>query len=538
MIDLLLGESISELLDYVQEGIHIIDNTGKIIYYNKFAQKIDEIDREKAVGRHILEIYPSLSHDTSTLLKVIRTGKPIFDVEQTFVNYKGDKITTINSSIPIKSKGRIAGALEISKDITEVRKLSEKIVELQSELYSTEHSGKQKEKRTAGFTFVDIIGQNAEMLKIKSIALKAAETSSPVIIYGETGTGKELFVQSIHNASPRKNKPFIAQNCAALPSNLLEGILFGTVKGGFTGAEDRPGLFEVADGGTLLLDEINSMPLDLQAKLLRAIQDKTVRRVGAIKTTKVDVRIIAAINIHPEKAIEEKLLRKDLYYRLNVVSINIPELRDRTDDIPRLADYFIQKYNKLLRKNIRKIDDEAMELFMNYTWPGNVRELEHLIEGIATIYDTEIIKLEHLPSQILRQGDVSLVLSRGQERQGDVSLVLPTEDFSSVSSVKYHPDIDSTSYADEGAIHEGSLIGSLAARPFANLQNDKNVMNPGELKRTAHIVPLKMALESMEKEMIHNTLVATDWNITHTAEQLDLPRQTLQYKIKKYGLTK
>ncbi len=466
MLDLLLGENMQEILDYVQEGIHIIDNTGKIVYYNKFAQKLDEIDREKAVGRHILEIYPSLSHDTSTLLKVIRTGKPIFDVEQTFINYKGDKITTINSSIPIKSKGRIVGALEISKDITEVRKLSEKIVELQSELYSTDNKSKPKDKMTAGFTFVDIIGQNTEMLKIKSLALKAAATSSPVIIYGETGTGKELFVQSIHNSSPRRNKPFIAQNCAALPSNLLEGILFGTVKGGFTGAEDRPGLFEVADGGTLLLDEINSMPLDLQAKLLRVIQDKTVRRVGAIKTTKVDVRIIAATNIHPEKAIENNLLRKDLYYRLNVVSISIPELKDRVDDIPRLTNCFIQKYNTLLGKKIKKIDDEVMELFMNYTWPGNVRELEHLIEGIMTIYDTDTIRLEHLPSQICANA-------------------------------------------------KNALRNALGTVPTASL---------------------KTTLELIEKEMIRDTLIATDWNITRTAEQLDIPRQTLQYKIKKYEL--
>lgn len=466
MIDLFLRENILDILDYVQEGIHIIDSTGKIIYYNKFAQKLDEIDREKAIGRHILEIYPSLSHDTSTLLNVIRTGKPIFNVEQTFVNYKGDKITTINSSMPIKSKRRIVGALEISKDITEVRKLSEKIVELQSELYSTEQKSKPKDKRTANFTFVDIIGQNTEMLKIKSLALKAAATSSPVLIYGETGTGKELFVQSIHNASPRKNKPFIAQNCAALPSNLLEGILFGTVKGGFTGAEDRPGLFEVANGGTLLLDEINSMPLELQAKLLRVIQDNTIRRVGAVKTTQVDVRIIAATNIRPEKAIEKNLLRKDLYYRLNVVSINIPELKDRTDDIPRLADYFIHKYNKFLGKNIKKIDDKAMELFMTYKWPGNVRELEHLIEGIMTIHDTDIIKLEHLPAQIQRQ--------------------------------------DQSQHATETV--------------------------PAELKS------LKDTMEQTEKNLILEALIATDWNITRTAEQLDIPRQTLQYKIKKYRL--
>ncbi|SDY70281.1 arginine utilization regulatory protein [Proteiniborus ethanoligenes] len=468
MIESFLKENIVEILDNIQEGIHIIDHTGKIIYYNTFALKLDEIDREKAIGRHILEIYPSLSHDTSTLLKVIRTGQPIYNVEQTFINYKGDKITTINSSMPLKSKGRIVGALEISRDITEVRKLSEKIVDLQKELYITENKLKPKNQGTASFTFADIIGQNTEMLRIKSLALKAAGTSSPVLIYGETGTGKELFVQSIHNASPRRSKPFIAQNCAALPSNLLEGILFGTARGGFTGAEDRPGLFEVADGGTLLLDEINSMPLDLQAKLLRVIQDGSIRRVGQVKTTLVDVRIIAATNIPPEKAIKENLLRRDLYYRLNVVSINIPELKDRPDDIPILANHFVNKYNRILGKNVNKIDSEVMNLLINFSWPGNVRELEHLIEGIMTLYDTDTIKLQHT---------IGTVLFGNQAEQG-------------------------------------------------NYQGDDSYMGKS----------LKETIEQTEKTLIHKALLSTDWNITKTAEELDIPRQTLQYKIKKYKL--
>ncbi|WP_284142968.1 sigma 54-interacting transcriptional regulator [Caloranaerobacter azorensis] len=274
------GENIFEILDYLDEGIHIIDDRGNIVYYNRAAQRLDEIEGDKAIGRHILEIYPSLTYETSTLLKVIKTGQPIFNVEQTFVNYKGDRITTLNTSLPIKANGKIIGALEISKDITQVRRLSEKILDLQKELFNDNNKKPNKSKHTAKYTFVDIIGQSEEMLRLKSLALKASMVSSPVLIYGKTGTGKELFVQSIHNASPRKNKPFIAQNCAALPSGLLESILFGTVKGSFTGAEDRPGLFELANGGTLFLDEINSMPLDLQAKLLRVIQDGSIRRVG------------------------------------------------------------------------------------------------------------------------------------------------------------------------------------------------------------------------------------------------------------------
>ncbi|MGF7058927.1 sigma-54 interaction domain-containing protein [Brassicibacter mesophilus] len=461
MKDLFFRENVLEILDYVQEGIHIIDNSGKIVYYNKFAQKLDEIDREKAIGRHILEIYPSLSYDTSTLLNVIRTGKPIFNAEQTFINYKGDKITTINSSIPIKSRNKVLGALEISRDITEVKKLSEKIVDLQKELYSGDNRP-TKHKGTANYTFVDIIGQSTEMLKLKSLALKASQTPSPILIYGETGTGKELFVQSIHNASPRKSKPFIAQNCAALPSNLLEGILFGTVKGGFTGAEDRPGLFEVANGGTLFLDEINSMPLDLQAKLLRVIQDGTIRRVGAIKTINVNVRIIAATNVAPDEAVEAKMLRKDLYYRLNVVSLSIPELKKRMVDVPVLVDYFIQKFNKSLNKNVIGVDDRVMDIFLNYSWPGNVRELEHVIEGIMTIYDIDEILLEHLPNQF------------------------------------------------------------------------DNVIFKKDIGR--RIKPLKKTIEEMEKNIIYEALEETGWNVTHTADLIDIPRQTLQYKMKKYGL--
>ncbi|MFA7534025.1 MAG: sigma 54-interacting transcriptional regulator, partial [Tissierellaceae bacterium] len=329
MKDLFFRENIMEILDYLEEGLHIIDKNGIIVYYNKFAQGIDGVESEKVVGRHLLEVYPSLTEETSTLLTVIRTGEPIYKKEQTFLNYKGEKITTINTSIPITSKGKILGALEISKDITTVREMSEKIVELQDRLYNNKKksSKENKSKASAYFTLLDIVGENKEMLRLKSLALKAAETDVSILISGDTGTGKELFVHSIHNASPRKNKPFIAQNCAALPANLLEGILFGTIKGGFTGAEDRPGLFELAHGGTLFLDEINSMPLELQSKLLRVIQDGCIRRVGATNTMEVNVRIIAATNIPPEEALERRQIRRDLYYRLNVISFHIPSLK-------------------------------------------------------------------------------------------------------------------------------------------------------------------------------------------------------------------
>lgn len=399
MKDLFFRENIMEILDYLEEGVHIIDKNGIIVYYNKFAQGIDGIEREKVVNRHLLEIYPSLTEETSTLLTVIRTGEPMYKKEQTFLNYKGEKITTINSSIPITSKGKILGALEISKDITTVREMSEKIVDLQNKLYNNkkEKTLQNKTKESAQYTLLDIVGENKEMMKLKSLALKAAESDVSVLVSGDTGTGKELFVHSIHNASPRKYKPFITQNCAALPANLLEGILFGTIKGGFTGAEDRPGLFELANNGTLFLDEINSMPLELQSKLLRVLQDGNIRRVGATNTIQVDVRIIAATNIPPEEAVEKRQLRRDLYYRLNVVTFEIPPLKDRKDDIPILVKYFIDKFNLKFGKDVKEISRDVLNIFNNYEWDGNVRELEHLIEGILSINDIDIIEVKDLP---------------------------------------------------------------------------------------------------------------------------------------------
>lgn len=461
MNSMFFKENVFEILDYIEDGIHIIDKSGKIIYYNIAAQKLDDIDREKAIGRHVLEIYPSLSYDTSTLLMVIEEGSYILNKEQTFINYKGKKITTINSTIPIKSNNKIIGALEISRDITKVRELSEKIVDLQKVLYHDEKIEDFTNKVENSYTFADIIGVSDKILKLKSLALRCSQTHSPVLVYGETGTGKELFVQAIHNASPRKNKPFIAQNCAALPHNLLEGILFGTVKGGFTGAEDRPGLFELANNGTLFLDEINSMPLELQAKLLRVIQDGTIRRLGSVKTKKVDVRIIAATNISFEEAIKSELIRKDLYYRLSVINLIIPPLRERKEEIKVLTDYFIDKYNKMFRKNVLGVTKEVLEVFYNHDWPGNVRELQHVLEGIISISDEDIIEIEHLPY---------------------------------------------------------------------NFKNINIIEEKFETKS------LNTALEKLELDIIKKALIETDYNITKTAEMIDIPRQTLQYKIKKYKL--
>ncbi len=475
-------DALIKAMEYIDDGIHIIDASGKIVYYNHAAKKLDEIDVDKAIGRHILEVYPSLSFETSTLLQVIRTFKPMYDVEQNFTNYKGDKISTVNTSLPIMYNNKVVAAVEISKNITTVKELTEKIVKLQSELYVNQNKSSSqslaegnsssnnnldiKNKNSAYYTFLDVIGHSREMQKIKALGLRASESDSPVLISGATGTGKELLVQSIHNSSKRKNHAFIAQNCAALPNNLLESILFGTVKGSFTGAENRAGLFELADGGTLFLDEVNSMPLELQAKLLRVIQDGRLRRVGASTTIDIDVRIISAINVPLDKVLELGQLRNDLFYRLSVISFEIPSLKERVQDIPLLVEFFIKKYNEKCNKFFSNISNEVLKIFLDYYWPGNVRELEHTIESVISLYDGDVIREEHLPFQ-----------------------------FKHVQNSKRDIDVDS------------------------------NI-----------IQPLDVSLQNYEKEIISSALEKVDNNVSKAAKLLNVPRQTLQYKIKKLDI--
>ncbi|NPV69787.1 MAG: sigma 54-interacting transcriptional regulator [Firmicutes bacterium] len=404
------------MLNTVDEAIHVVNSNGVTVFYNDAAAALDFLDPREVIGRHILEVYPSLSEETSTLLRVLRTGKPLLNQQQTYVTKKGGVITTVSSTLPLTTNAGVEGAVEVSKNITRVKELSEKVIDLQLQLSQRRSkAGRPAGGQSALYTFDDIIGRNAEIVRIKSLAMKAARSSSTVLVYGETGTGKELLVQAIHNASHRAVAPFIAQNCAALPESLVEGLLFGTIKGAFTGAEDRPGLFELADGGTLYLDEVNSLALDLQAKLLRVLQDGRVRRVGDTRVRPVEVRVISSTNIKPEEALAERRLRADLYYRLNVVYVEIPPLRDRRDDIPLLVHHFIAKCNDKLGSKVIGVSPEAMEVFMEYDWPGNVREMEHAIEGAAVAIEEGLIYPQHLPVYLQqsapRPAESSLTLS-------------------------------------------------------------------------------------------------------------------------------
>ncbi len=448
------------IADHLSDGIMEIDASGIITFCNKKAAELDDIIVEQVVGKPLFSVYPTLNKDTSTLYRVLETGEPILNFSQTFSNYNGKVIVTINSTLPIYREGQVVGALEISSDVTNVKMMSEKIIELQRRINEKVVDSEKPTWDSAHYQLSDIITRDATMLKLKEKVIKAALSDAAILVCGETGTGKELFVQSIHAASKRADKPFIAQNCAALPASLLEGILFGTVEGAFTGATNRVGLLEAADGGTVFLDELNAMPLALQAKLLRFLQDGKVRRLGEIKSKKINVRIIAALNQSSEEAINAGLLRRDLYYRLSIIVFDLPPLRDRRDDILLLTEYFINKINTAMKRNAEGVSAEVADLFLAYHWPGNVRELEHVIEGAISMLDDTEITVAELPTKLLREAN------KRRELTGD-HLNLYTE------------------------------------------------------------------VSKLERELIEKALQATGGNVTAAAKGLGIPRQTLQYKLRK-----
>ncbi|MCF6137266.1 sigma-54 interaction domain-containing protein [Pseudalkalibacillus berkeleyi] len=399
-------EMLQAILSSIDEGIHVINNEGITVFYNEIASKHDGVPVEDVLGYHLLDVFPTFSKETSTLLKVIQSGEPIYNQHQRYPNAKGNLITTVNTTLPIVVGGQVVGAVEIAKDFTKIQQLSWKLLDLEARVKGATSSDHPKEyENGTNFRMNDILTKNDAFLKVKEMAVKASKSTSSIIVYGETGTGKELLVQAIHNASDRMDQSFIAQNCAAIPSTLLESILFGTAKGSYTGAVDRPGLFELADGGTLFLDELNSMPLDTQAKLLRVLQNGKIRRVGSTSEKSVDVRVIVAMNEHPKVCIENGTLRKDLYYRLNVIFLNIPPLRDRKEDLSLLMDHFIQRYNFKFGKLVIRVSDEVKELFNEYHWPGNVRELEHAIESALNVINEDTLTLEHIPIHFIEASD-------------------------------------------------------------------------------------------------------------------------------------
>lgn len=399
---------LENLINNLKEGIHVVDSKGKTIYYNKSMATMEGLKREEVIGKKVYE-YLKEMEGTSTLMNALKNGEEFKDVVQQYSNNHGKNITSINTTIPVIIGDKTVAAIEIARDMTQLKKLNEKICML-------ENAMKEKENN---YTFKDIIGNSPKIRNEINKAVKASLSNSSVLIYGETGSGKELFAQSIHYNGIRKDKPFIAINCAAIPSALLEGMLFGTVKGGFTGAENKKGLFEEAHRGTVLLDEVNSMEPYLQSKLLRVLQDGYIRPVGSNKIIDIDVRVIATLNEEPENLIKEGKLRKDFYYRLSVMRIDVPSLRERKEDIKEITEHFISYYNRLLSKNVKNLSEEVWDKFQQYNWPGNIRELKNTIEAAMNMVDDgEILTKEFFENKFTIVGD----MNNDSKFTGDLSL--------------------------------------------------------------------------------------------------------------------
>lgn len=461
------------ILDKLDEGICVINEDKKILFYNKKIGEINSREPDFIKNKFIFEAFPNLEEENSKLLKTLRLEKPLNHRETHFTD-SGKEMTILSETYPLSTGNRKIGAVEILKDITKQKQLEETIRLLNND-NDTSFQHKQSSNNTR-YSFKDIIFTSREMGRIVEQAKKISRFSSNVLVVGETGTGKELFAQSIHNESPRKNETFIAQNCAAIPENLLEGLLFGTTTGSFTGAVNRAGIFEQAHKGTLLLDEINSIGLDLQAKLLRVLQEKRVRRLGSDKEVDFDVRVISTMNEDPLEAIKNGRLREDLYYRISVVNLNIKPLRKRKIDITALVEHFIHKHSKALGIDVNGVEDNVMEFFLNFSWPGNSRQLEHTIEGALNLmYDEKRITFDHLSDSFQQQ-----IIDDYNQNE---STLAPTSIFES------------------------------------------------------HL-PLNERLELIETKFIKEALEEADGNITEASNILGISRQNLNYKLKKYNIVR
>ncbi len=379
-------EDIGYLYD-LADMILITDNKGNIEYYKIFRSLGTRIC-EDPVGMNILDLHQHLKKKTSTVMKVIEKGEPIINELQSLNIFKERTVQVLTSTFPIRDGEEVVGVIEIDRyHDPDVRRLPVR------KNYSTSYD--------AYFTINDVVTNHPVMKDLLEKTRRAARTSSPIMIWGETGTGKELIAQSVHNHSFRRTNAFVSQNCSAIPLTLGESIFFGTTSGSFTGAQEKIGLFEMAHEGTLLLDEINSMDIQLQSKLLRATESRSIRKIGGTDSIRVDVRLVTTLNEDPHLAIENGKLRRDLFYRLAVVLLKLPPLRERREDIPLLIDYFIESYNHHIGGNIKGVDPSVKELFMEYRWPGNIRELKHVIESAFNFADGGLITLNDLPSYLL-----------------------------------------------------------------------------------------------------------------------------------------
>jgi len=377
---------LSTILESIADGVFTIDSDWRVTSFNRAAERITGVSRKKAVGQKCFDVFHANICQTACALKqTLETGREIIDLPVDILNDRGETLPiSISAAVLRDRRGKIIGGAETFRDLSSLETLRREL----SNRYATG----------------DMVSKNETIRKILSLLPSIAESSSTVLIQGPSGSGKELLARAIHSLSLRKKGPYVVVNCGALPDTLLESELFGYVKGAFTDAKkDKPGRFALAEKGTLFLDEVGDISPALQVRLLRFLQEREYEPLGAIKPLKADVRVVAATNKDLTRLVKEGPFREDLYYRLNVVKVELPPLARRREDIPLLVDHFIKRFNLKMNKRIHSVSPEVMELLMPYDFPGNIRELENAIEHAFVLCNSSRIQLDHLPKELIEK---------------------------------------------------------------------------------------------------------------------------------------
>ena len=394
--------ALENIIANINDGIVASDFDGKVVIYNKAMEILEDKKSNDMLGNFLWDAYGYGQEEGSEHRGVFYSGEALINKYSAHAFSNGVPKYVSYSTYPILKDGEKVGVYTISNNETKLHNLLSETIDLKRQFNKEQDEKKIYNSNGTSFTFSGIIGSSDPLNKLIKEAQAIAWLDNNILIVGETGSGKEVFAQSIHNYGKRSNEPFIGINCSAIPENLLESILFGTVKGAFTGALDHSGLFEEAKGGTLFLDELNSMPITMQTKLLRVLQERIVRPVGGNTTYPINCRIISAMNEEPQELIKNDRLREDLYYRVAGFNLFIPPLRERKVDIFDLSDSFISIHNKSMRKNVVGISKELKNVMGNYSWPGNVRELQHFIENLMVRVDEdeEYLRINHIPEYL------------------------------------------------------------------------------------------------------------------------------------------
>ena len=383
MAELSADECREVILDSIADGVFTVDKDWRITTFNRAAERITDVSREEAVGRQCWQVFrSSICESECALRETLRTGRNIVNKAIYVLNAAGEHLpVSISTAILRDREGNVIGGVETFRDLTTVEELRKELTEK--------------------YSLMDIIGRSKPMRGLFDLLRQVADSDSTVLIEGASGTGKELFARAIHNLSRRRARRFVAINCGALPDTLLESELFGYKAGAFTDArEDRPGRFALAEGGTVLLDEIGNISPAMQMRLLRVLQERVYEPLGAVEPVRADVRLVAATNRDLDELVAEGRFRQDLYYRVNVVRLRLPELRDRREDIPLLLDHFIAKFNRLRGRDVVGVSDGVMRILMEHDYPGNVRELENIVERAFVLCRGGLIEAQHLPPEL------------------------------------------------------------------------------------------------------------------------------------------